>query len=334
MEKAELWTVKQVCDLTGLTGKHLYYFHHEGVAKAADFSNYSVDDHDGYKLYDDAGVAKLQQIAMYYELGLKRNEIRDLMKAPDYDMNRALDILKTEMEEKRDRLNQHIAAVEQLRFVGTKNGIFEMFRHVSLQELGKNLLDLPQSPLGEYWNSCIETQEMDQLGESIGKLLHELSQLDTEMLAADAGLKIIREMFQVAIRHLGLIGYLFILGLFLSAMGEGSMSQDLANDLSIEITENHGKAAVSYLKQEGQLLLHEVAQTIALHHESIGGPFDNPEVIEMVSAIKQLLANHFGLKRNAEYRMIFEMLEIGPYTDSKDYLTYTLNALKYHCINS
>lgn len=48
----KLWTVKEVCELTGLTGKHLYYFHHEGVVKAADISGYSVFDHDGYKKYD------------------------------------------------------------------------------------------------------------------------------------------------------------------------------------------------------------------------------------------------------------------------------------------
>ena len=99
----KLWTVKEVCDSTGLTGKHLFYFHHEGVVKAATYSNYSVDDHDGYKLYDEAGVAKLQQVAMYYELGLKRNEIRDLMKAPDYDMHRALDHNHDRLEEKRMR---------------------------------------------------------------------------------------------------------------------------------------------------------------------------------------------------------------------------------------
>lgn len=73
-------TVKEVCALTGLTGKHLYYFHHENVVRAAAYANYSVEGNDGYKLYDEAGVEKLQQIALLYELGLKRNEIRDLMR--------------------------------------------------------------------------------------------------------------------------------------------------------------------------------------------------------------------------------------------------------------
>ena len=46
-------TVKEVCDLTGLTRKHLYYFHHAKVVQAVAYANYSVEGNDGYKLYDD-----------------------------------------------------------------------------------------------------------------------------------------------------------------------------------------------------------------------------------------------------------------------------------------
>lgn len=62
-------TVKEVCQLTGLTRKHLYYFHHAKVVQAAAFSNYSVEGNDGYNLYDNLAVKKLQQIALFYQLG-------------------------------------------------------------------------------------------------------------------------------------------------------------------------------------------------------------------------------------------------------------------------
>lgn len=71
-------TVKEVCDLTGLTRKHLYYFHHERVVRAVAYANYSVEGYTGYKLYDDKAVEKLQQIALYYQFGLKRDEIKDI----------------------------------------------------------------------------------------------------------------------------------------------------------------------------------------------------------------------------------------------------------------
>lgn len=75
-------TVKEVCAMTGLTRKRLYYFHHENVVRAVAYANYSVEGYDRYKLYDDIAVEKLQQIALYYQLGMKRDEIRDIMMRP------------------------------------------------------------------------------------------------------------------------------------------------------------------------------------------------------------------------------------------------------------
>ncbi len=86
-------TVKEVCDLTGLTRKHLYYFHHERVVRAVACANYSVEGYNGYKLYDDIAVEKLQQIALYYQLGLKRDEIKEIMLTPNYDSNMILHTL-------------------------------------------------------------------------------------------------------------------------------------------------------------------------------------------------------------------------------------------------
>ena len=83
-------TVKEVCKLTGLTRKHLYYFHRENVVRASAYANYSVEGNDGYKLYDEEAVEKLLYVALYYRFGLKRNEIRDLMLDPNYDQEDAL----------------------------------------------------------------------------------------------------------------------------------------------------------------------------------------------------------------------------------------------------
>ncbi len=86
-------TVKEVCRLTGLTRKHLYYFHRENVVRATAYANYSVEGNDGYKLYDEEAVGKLLYIALYYRFGLKRNEIRDMMLDPCYDQQDALRML-------------------------------------------------------------------------------------------------------------------------------------------------------------------------------------------------------------------------------------------------
>ena len=141
-------TVKEVCALTGLTAKHLYYFHHENVVRAAAYANYSVAGNDGYKLYDDAAVEKLQQIALYYQLGLKRNEIRDLMRDPTYDSACALRQLLDRERRKRDEASRHIAALEYLCRVGLDAALHSVLRQMTLDELGQALLqsDPPQAP--------------------------------------------------------------------------------------------------------------------------------------------------------------------------------------------
>ena len=127
-------TVKEVCALTGLTGKHLYYFHHARVVRAVAFANYSVEGNDGYKLYDDAGVEKLQHIALYYQLGLKRNEIRDIMLAPDYDMDRTLDTLLCRKRAERARIERQLAAMEHLKRVGAREGLAELLQRWLAQQ--------------------------------------------------------------------------------------------------------------------------------------------------------------------------------------------------------
>ena len=105
-------TVTEVCKLTGLTRKHLYYFHRENVVRATAYANYSVEGNDGYKLYDEEAVEKLLYIALYYRFGLKRNEIRDLILDPNYNHEDALQKLfrkelinLTESRRRREALN-------------------------------------------------------------------------------------------------------------------------------------------------------------------------------------------------------------------------------------
>ena len=326
----KLWTVKEVCDLTGLTGKHLFYFHHEGVVKAATYSNYSVDDHDGYKLYDEAGVAKLQQVAMYYELGLKRNEIRDLMKAPDYDMHRALDELQDHLEEKRLRLCRHISAIEQLRQIGTKNGLLDMFSGISLDELGKNGLAFSESSLKEYWESTLDEKSFEAFNAATETLLRELVLNNNR---ADVQKQIVKRLFTEAIRNLGFSGYMFILALFLATAGEGTMAAEIADDLPVTLTPEHGKVALDFIKEDLEILLDEIAAIIARQHEHIGGSYDAPAVSAMVAETKKALLNHIGLKGKEEYTVVLNALISKEDKQNPGYLQYLINAIKYHLEN-
>lgn len=108
-------TVKEVCHLTGLTRKHLYYFHHANVVRAVAHANYSVEGNDGYKLYDEKAVEKLLHIALCYRLGLRRNEIRDMMLAPDYNSYALVDTLLLKAKQRQDQLHRQITVLERLK---------------------------------------------------------------------------------------------------------------------------------------------------------------------------------------------------------------------------
>ena len=135
-------TVKEVCALTGLTGKHLYYFHHEKVVCASAYANYSVAGNDGYKLYDDTAREKLQQIALYYRLGLKRNEIRDIMLDPAYNSKQVLERLLMKEKMNLHDAQRNIAVLEYLLLVGPKYGSAELLWQLSVEELEKKILAL------------------------------------------------------------------------------------------------------------------------------------------------------------------------------------------------
>lgn len=227
-------TAKEVCALTGLTRKHLYYFHHENVVRAVAYANYSVEGHDGYKLYDDAAVEKLRQIALYYQLGLKRNEIRDLMLARDYDRNQVLGNLLRLAKGQRDQLNRNIAALEFLQMTGMNNGLAEMLQAISLEELGEALLamervqpDIPEAFLAE-----------------LEQLLIELSRSPHDTPAMD---ELLEKIFFRAEAHLDSNGTPFLLGLFVSVLGGGELAR------GIQITTEQADTALRYLADHPEL---------------------------------------------------------------------------------
>lgn len=239
-------TVKEVCALTGLTRKHLYYFHHEKVVQAVAYANYSVEGYDGYKLYDDDAVEKLQQIALYYQLGLKRNEIRDIMRAPGYDQNIVLNTLLELEQSKRLQIDRHIAALEYLKMIGLKNVQVGNLCGISLDVLGQTLLTLRE-------NTPIPTEVptgLMQFDKELSVLVRELSGMSDEALFTPQGTAIIGQIFTLGQQYLGIHGGPFIAGLFTSALGEGDLAQTLHN----KITTAQYKAVMQYIANHPEIL--------------------------------------------------------------------------------
>lgn len=245
-------TVKEVCALTGLTRKHLYYFHHENVVRAVAYANYSVKDHDGYKLYDDAAIEKLQQIALYYQLGLKRNEIKNIMLTPNYDSNMVLHTLLTMEREKKIHVERNIAALEYLVLAGTKNGVSGSLRGISLDELGRTLLAVRNASTEDSSPHRMPDAHAEIFAREFSALIAELSKMNETMLASKSGDMVIQKIFDLSNKYLGSNSAPFLLGLFMSVLGEGSIAKVITDQL----TPAHGRAVIQYMIDHPQIYNH------------------------------------------------------------------------------
>lgn len=241
----KLKTVKEVCDLTGLTRKHLYYFHHEKVVQAVAYANYSVYGYDGYKLYDDAAVEKLQQIALYYQLGLKRDEIRDIMLDPHYDSNMVIETLLAIEHAKKATIERHIAALEYLKLSGTSNRLLSALHGISLEELGETLLRLKV----DRGTTTPGTNKLVIFTTELTKLIAALHKLEDSQLNGLVGAELIRSIFCLSAKHMGADGCPFIIGLFASAIG-GSIP---LHELREGISPAEGRAVIRYLAKHPEV---------------------------------------------------------------------------------
>ena len=250
-------TVKEVCDLTGLTRKHLYYFHHAKVVQAVAYANDSVEGNDGYKLYDDAAVEKLQQIALYYQLGLKRDEIRDIMMDPKYDSNLVLDTLLAIEQSKKATIERHIAALEYLKLTGTKNRLLSPLRGMSLKELGETILTLRSSVQADAHFPSLTKAQSEAFSKEFLKYALLLQDMDFEA-SSDAMNGTIEKIFAVSQKYLGLDGVPFTLGFFVSAIGLGPTPEEL----QITISPDRARAVICYFVKHPELFK-QLSDTLA-----------------------------------------------------------------------
>ncbi len=96
-----MFTVKQLSDLAGVTPRTLHHYDQIGLLKPSRIGE------NGYRYYGDESLLKLQQILFYRELGLPLEDIKKIMGRRGFDVLRAL-------EDHRSEIQKHIARLERL----------------------------------------------------------------------------------------------------------------------------------------------------------------------------------------------------------------------------
>ena len=84
-EEMPMMTVNEVSKLTGVSIRTLQYYDTIGLLKPIEYTE------SGYRLYDDTSLERLQQILLFRELEFPLKEIKEIIDAPNFDRNKALE---------------------------------------------------------------------------------------------------------------------------------------------------------------------------------------------------------------------------------------------------
>ena len=125
--------IKEFAELTGVSVRTLHYYDEIGLLKPSE-----VDAQNGYRLYDEKSLERMQEIIFYRELDFSLKTIAQILSSPDYDKQQALSHQRKLLISKKERLEQLIAAIESAEkgeaFMKTNND-YEALKKQYAQEV-------------------------------------------------------------------------------------------------------------------------------------------------------------------------------------------------------
>lgn len=114
-------TVKEVSEFTGVSVRTLHHYDAIGLLKPSRVTE------AGYRLYDDATLQRLQSILLFRTLRFSLKEIGQILDAPHFDPQEALEQQLTMLELQRQQLDETIAHVRKMKETGVITMNFDAF---------------------------------------------------------------------------------------------------------------------------------------------------------------------------------------------------------------
>lgn len=140
-------TVKEVSKLTGVSVRTLHYYDAIGLLKPA-----KVTD-AGYRLYDDAALARLQTILLYRELQFPLKTIREILSSEQFDTAEALSQQIRLLELQYNHLGNLITYAREIQKKGVKEMDFTVFDNKEIEKY--------KSEVKERWGNTAAYQESE-----------------------------------------------------------------------------------------------------------------------------------------------------------------------------
>lgn len=101
------YTVHQLAQLAGISVRTLHYYDQIGLLEPTGI------EENGYRYYESAELAKLQQILFFKELDFTLEEIKQIINAPNFDRLAALEEQKKLLELEQKRLTGVIKTIDK-----------------------------------------------------------------------------------------------------------------------------------------------------------------------------------------------------------------------------
>lgn len=170
-------TVNEVSKHTGVSVRTLHHYDAIGLLKPTELTE------AGYRLYDDAALARLQSILLFRELQFPLKEIRAILDSPNFDAGEALGQQIRLLELRRKHLDELIAFAREIQKGGMKKMSFQAFQKDEIERYEKEVRERWGSTraYGEYEQKTRgkTKEELDMTGEKLMALFAEIGGLRT-----------------------------------------------------------------------------------------------------------------------------------------------------------
>ncbi len=101
------YTVQKLAILAGVSVRTLHHYDEIGLLKPARV------ERNGYRFYTEPELLKLQQILFFRELDFPLSDIQRILSNPKFDMTKALEEQKSEIEKKKKRLTSLMMTIDK-----------------------------------------------------------------------------------------------------------------------------------------------------------------------------------------------------------------------------
>ena len=143
-----MMTVNEVSKLTGVSIRTLQYYDTIGLLKPSEYTE------SGYRLYDDTALERLQQILLFKELEFPLKEIKEIIDAPNFDKNKALEQQIELLTMKKEHLENLINFARGIKWLGVRKMDFSVFDTKKIDEYSKRAK--------EQWGKTPQYKEFEE----------------------------------------------------------------------------------------------------------------------------------------------------------------------------